>query len=192
MGWTHETDDVWHEAFLAPEFSDGSRGIGMSTGKVSAGEVIVGVEYIGVPGNITREAYDTRPVATAIGWRILCTCASHGDLRSSTQWVSDLLPRVVSVALEDLESGRFFSSDEDVAWLADVERYETAARAIWSRAHLAPVASLAAVAQARRAVLEAEQSLNSAVATAREAGHSWEVIGRAAGVTRQSAHSRWS
>lgn len=36
------------------------------------------------------------------------------------------------------------------------------------------------------------QQLTAAVAGARAAGASWSEVGRAAGMTRQSAHERWS
>jgi hypothetical protein len=59
------------------------------------------------------------------------------------------------------------------------------------RRHLAPDEALAAVAELTGQVNVGERQLDAAVATARAAGASWEAIGRAAGITRQSAHERW-
>lgn len=192
MGWIHDVDDTYHEAFLAPAFEDGTRGIGVSTGKTSqAGQIIIGIEYVGERGAITDELYATRPAATAIGWRIECHCTLGPGQRPAT-WLSDLLPRVPSTALEDLEIGRFYATDEDVEHLGDLEKYEDAARAIWRRHHINPADSLASITAARRKVTEAEQVLDLAVARARATGQTWEAIGRAAGITRQSAHARWA
>lgn len=63
---------------------------------------------------------------------------------------------------------------------------------IWRREHVDGPDALAAIERARQVVTAAERDLDAAVATARSAGQSWEAIGRAAGMTRQSAHGRWA
>ena len=45
---------------------------------------------------------------------------------------------------------------------------------------------------AARAVDQAVDCLNSAVAEARDAGMPWSAIGRVLGITRQAAHERFS
>lgn len=185
MGWIHDDDSGWHEAFLAPDFGGGVRGVGIYAGRDH--EVIVGADYsVGA-----EPRYERRPAATAIGWRVVCSCSSE-EGRRETEWVSGLLVRVPSKALEDLPAGRFYCADEDVDFLDDVEPYEEAARAIWRREHLAPGDSLTAIARAKAAAVKADEDLRIAVARARAVGQSWDAIGRAAGMTRQSAHARWS
>ncbi|MFE3052974.1 hypothetical protein [Nocardia sp. NPDC059239] len=52
-----------------------------------------------------------------------------------------------------------------------------------------------AVEQITLAVAEldkAQRRVNDTVRAARADGASWEVIGRAAGISRQSAHERWA
>ncbi|MFS3130645.1 hypothetical protein ACLM5J_19745 [Nocardioides sp. Bht2] len=195
MGWIHDGDSTstWHEAHLVAEFPDGSRGIGISTGGTyAAGEVIVGVEYVGEPGAITDEVYATRPAATAVGWRIICDCTEGGDSTRRTKWISELLPRVPSQELEDLSSGRFHVADAaDVDDLDEIKPYDQAVRAIWERDHLHGITALEQITAVRRGIVDAEQALSLAVARARSAGSTWEAIGRAAGMTRQSAQERW-
>lgn len=60
---------------------------------------------------------------------------------------------------------------------------------------IVPAASGSALTQvAALSALRAEvcQQLDEAVVTARAAGASWSEVGRAAGMTRQSAHERWA
>jgi hypothetical protein len=54
--------------------------------------------------------------------------------------------------------------------------------------HVPELADLHRVGQSRE---QAERDLRAAVAVARAAGHSWELIGEALGVTRQSAWERF-
>jgi hypothetical protein len=58
------------------------------------------------------------------------------------------------------------------------------------KAHL-PHETLAVITAAAGDAREAEARLSAAVAAARAAGQTWEAIGRAAGMTRQSANERW-
>lgn len=54
-----------------------------------------------------------------------------------------------------------------------------------------PAASLALVLSARTAAEETSRLLRDAVTSARGAGHSWDVIGRLLGVSRQAAQQRF-
>ncbi|WP_343996975.1 hypothetical protein, partial [Nocardioides dubius] len=95
------------------------------------------MEYVGEPGAINDTIYETRPAATAIGWRIICDCTEGGDRTRRTKWVSDLLPRVPSQELEDLAAGRFHVADApDVDYLDEIKPYDQAVRAIWERDQL--------------------------------------------------------
>ncbi|MCM0621787.1 hypothetical protein [Nocardioides bruguierae] len=104
--------------------------------------------------------------------------------------MSDLIARVPSQALEDPSAGRIFANDHDVFGVDDT--YFETFTAIWRREHVEGQSALNAITRARRAVAVAEQDLEDAVESARSAGESWEAIGRAAGITRQSAHARWA
>lgn len=55
-----------------------------------------------------------------------------------------------------------------------------------------PAAHLLLVASAREAADQTSALLRSAVDGARSAGHSWEAIGQALGVSRQAAHQRFA
>jgi hypothetical protein len=52
--------------------------------------------------------------------------------------------------------------------------------------------ALSTVATAAARASDAGEQLDAAVAAARGAGATWEQIGRAVGITRQTAHARWA
>ncbi|MGL5825825.1 MAG: hypothetical protein ACRCYU_13605 [Nocardioides sp.] len=187
MSWANENGT--HEGYVLPEFTDGVRGTGTWAGSVPVDHVIVDVEY-GEPGVGDAPRYTTRPAAEVIGWRAMCDCRTWDDSSAvANTWASDLVVRVPSQALEDQTAGRIFVPDDD---LIDVDiNYHDMFTGIWRRDHTDPESALAAITTARRAITTAEKTLNEAVTTARAAGQSWESIGRAAGITRQSAHTRW-
>lgn len=187
MSW--ENDDGTHEGYVLPEFIDGVRGRGIWSGSVPVDHVIVDVEYVGEPGAITAERYTSRPAAEVIGWRVMCDCRASG--RSSTMtWTSDLIVRVPSKSLEDQAAARIFVPDDDVIDVEDT--YHEMLTGIWRHEHVDGESALTAITRGRRAVNAAERDLDAAVEVARSVGESWEAIGRAAGITRQSAHSRWA
>jgi hypothetical protein len=70
------------------------------------------------------------------------------------------------------------------------EHVEEIARQEWRR-HLEPHKA-SAVSRAAAAVALHQGQLDAAVLDARRGGLSWEKIGRAAGISRQAAHERWS
>jgi len=67
----------------------------------------------------------------------------------------------------------------------------TAFQRRWHREHVDAIDALDSISGARAKIAAAERDLDAAVGAARRAGASWEAIGRAAGITRQSAHGRW-
>ena len=77
--------------------------------------------------------------------------------------------------------------------LPDGRTLEAAGHTEWKQ-HVQPLAAAAAVRSAAAAVRDAETALAEAVAAARTANPpaTWEQIGRAAGISRQSAHERWA
>lgn len=188
MSWSN--DEGTHEGYALPEFSDGVRGCGVWSGSVPLDHVIVAVEYVGAPGEVERERYTSRPAAEVVGWRVACDCRAVGSSSVTRTWVSDLIVRVPSRALEDVPGEAIFVPDEDVISVDDIH-FEMFSE-IWRRQHLNGETALADITRARRAVAVAERDLNDAVGAARAAGESWEAIGRAAGIARQSAHARWA
>ena len=190
MNW--ESDDGEHEGYLAAEFSDGQQAAGTISGSVPGDQIIVNVEYDGEPGAIINTRYITRPAAEVIGWRVMCTCRTSDSFAVTDTWTSDLLVRVPSPALEDLQIGRICAADGDVAYVSDRDDVSAAVVDRWKREHVAGPQALARIRTAREQVAAAELELGTAVQDARAAGESWEAIGRAAGITRQTAHQRWA
>jgi hypothetical protein len=191
MSW--ESDDGKHEGYLIAEFSDGQQATGTISGNVPDDQIIVDGEYDGEPGAITGQRHITRPAAEVIGWRVGCYCrTSESTFAVTGTWASELLVRVPSAALEDVPAGRIYAADEDVAYVDDREDVSAAAVDRWQREHVAGPQALARIRTAREQVAVAERELGAAVQDARAAGESWEAIGRAAGITRQTAHQRWA
>ena len=60
------------------------------------------------------------------------------------------------------------------------------------KAHIAPSEAILGVEAAAREYAQAGQRLDKTVAAAKAAGASWADIGRAVGISRQSAHERWA
>lgn len=169
---------------------DGVRGIGTSGGGVPADQVIIAAEYIGKPGAITAEKFTTRPAGEVIGWRVLCTCRDDTPGRGPSSWTSDLVVRVPSPALEDHQAGRIFTAqDEDVIDIDDL--HPLVFQQLWHHQHVDAREALSQIFNAQQRERDARHGLDTAVSAARQLGHSWEAIGRAVGMTRQSAHERW-
>jgi hypothetical protein len=180
MSWT--TDEGLHEGYLLPEFSDGQRGLAVTTGAVADDQVIVDIEYGDAP-----PSYVTRPAAEAVGWRVMCDCRTeHGShLPESKRWTSELLVRVRSKELEDLAVGRIFAVDTDVPYVAERDDVDEAIRSLWWREHAGKADALSRVEGARARVLAATRELDDAVTSAHAAGASPEAIDRAAGIARR-------
>lgn len=169
-----------------PEFLDGQRGAAVTGGGVPGDQVIVEIDYgVGVG---SPEHYVTRPSAEVIGWRVCCECSG----RRGVGWASsDLIVRVPSTVLEDLAQLRVYAGDDDVPYVGDRPDVEDAARALWVRQHAGAANALRSIREAAQAVSEAQRELDLAVRHGRDTGASWEEIGRATGMARQSAHQRW-
>lgn len=138
-----------------------------------------------------RDVHLTRPAAEAVGWRILCDCRDQAGnvLPAAQRWQSELLVRVPSKALEDLAAGRIYSVDQDAVDIGEI--HDAALSALWRSQHAGAMDALARIAAAQEQIGDLNQQLTVAVGQARDQGVSWEAIGRAAGMSRQSAHERW-
>ncbi|HEY3561806.1 MAG TPA: hypothetical protein VGL05_30280 [Kribbella sp.] len=174
MAW--ESEDSRHEGYIEYVFADGFAGSGWSVDGVM---VTTNPDGSPIPYG-DRPA--SRPPAGIVGWRVACNCdgrrgAWRGELWSRGE-TSDVKRRILAVPddqvddIDGLPAGRLLHDQ-------------------WVR-HLGPAfAELVDVRAAAAAVELARDGLNAAVAAARAAGASWEAVGDAAGITRQSAHERW-
>lgn len=173
MGW--QTEDGQHEGYVAHEFADGCHGSSWSGGPVAD---------TGAGGTMLPVAeWQTRGDAEVVGWRPVCDqLSNHGR----ECWRGELWTRVTEPSDHDPKLRRIYSDtadlDEDIR---DVLMQE------W-QAHVAPTRGTADVRYAADEADAAQSRLAAAVRSAREQGASWEAIGKAARMTRQSAHERWA
>lgn len=119
---------------------------------------------------------DLLPNAEVVGWRAQCECG----------WVGPRWRRVTDPADHDLAAHRVFDREggDPPVEVDDLAHQE------W-KAHVAPDETLAVLASAAAEARAARRRLDQAASCARAAGASWEAIGRAVGISRQSAHERW-
>lgn len=105
------------------------------------------------------------------GWRAACECGWRGTQfwprAAFRDWTSSIAPdEVAGFATGHGAYGEWFE-------------------------HLHAALPGLAVHDAAQELAAARETLDQAVATARASGASWTLIGKAAGITRQSAHERW-
>lgn len=182
MAWISE--DGLHEAYLAAEFRDGERGIGVSGAGVPDDQIVVEADYV-------AESYRTRPAGEVVGWRIACNCSAANG-RGQTVWSGSFFQRAPTKALEDIDGGHLWAPDDQVIDISGREDVESRVLELWQRDHLGTAQAIETVRRAAAAAIRAATELDQSVATARRLGMSWDAIGRAAGMTKQSAHQRWS
>lgn len=185
MGWT--TEDGLHEGYLVPQFVDGQRALGVTGGGIPDDRVASGPEVQAADGSWS---YPTRPAGEVTGWVVCCDCRIHDSFRYTT-WVGPVFTRVPSKALEDPKARRVYATDDDVVFVSDREDVHEVAYDLWRSEHAFGADALGEVEAAARAAASAKERLDSAVAIARASGETWEAIGRAAGMAKQSAQGRW-
>lgn len=172
MGWI--SSDNEHEGWAAPEAPDGRH---------SGSSSSAGMHVKGITGRWPRDpqldGYEIVPDKDIIGWRGVCECG----------WRGELWERAQSLAAADLHRRRDYVAPEDFADASP--QVEDAIHEEW-KAHIAPSEAVLGVEAAARDHKQAGARLDKTVAAARAAGASWADIGRAAGISRQSAHERWS
>ncbi|MEU8347859.1 hypothetical protein AB0C74_39695 [Spirillospora sp. NPDC048832] len=181
MSW--QTDDGAHEGWAPAVWADGWISVGSGVG----GALVLPV---GPDGRTVHDGPDTfRDGWTADGWRGHCTCG----------WRGQMWERVSDPAEHDVTARRIYDGDPVLidGKPVDVQRWGTAPAEVeeavyaeWD-AHVRPLGALDVVRAEANAVAEAQIRLADAVQAARAEGSSWAEIGRAAGMTRQSAHERW-
>lgn len=175
MNWVVEASGQVHEGTVA--WIEG-------TGRATSASRLGGIVFLNprwtYGADELIEPFDiTVPWSEVVGWRVQCECGWHGTTWRRNEATSD------DPADEQL--------DADHMLLRSGRTVEDSAHDEWKR-HVQPFAASDEVSRAAHAVRDAESALSEAVAAAR-AGNppaTWEQIGRAAGITRQSAHERWA
>ena len=183
------TDHPRHEGYVVPEFGDGQHGRDITVAGIPPDQIIVSLEYDGDRGRGSRDIRAAvRPAADVIGWRVCCHCGDEGGV---PPWQAvQLLLRVTTPELEDVAKDRIHSPDADVVKVPQRADVRHRARALWWR-HVSGAEALVTIDATCRDNDQAKERLGTAVAEARASGVSWQAIGRAAGMSRQSAHARW-
>lgn len=185
MGWT--TEDGLHEGYLVPQFVDGQRAAGVTGGGIPDDRVASGPEVQATDGSWS---YPSRPGGEVTGWVVCCDCRLSDSFRYST-WIGPVFTRAPSKALEDLKALRVYATDEDVVFVSDREDVDEVAYDLWRSEHAFVADALVEVQAAARAATAAKERLDSAVALASASGATWEAIGCAAGMAKQSGQGRW-
>ncbi|MBD7982930.1 AsnC family protein [Oerskovia merdavium] len=168
MSWS--TDDGAHEGAARAVFADGA----LSGSHGPGDQVTVGIYADGSRAGLDA---DVRSEDGVVGWRGWCSCGWRSARAFTRVHLRELEDRANKIAYEESAFAPQWVEDEAHAeWLA----------------HIAPDVAASDVATAAREAAEAARRLDLAVLTARAVGASWDAIGRAAGMTRQSAHERWA
>lgn len=167
MGWLGPVvGNVQHEGYVVPFFADGVEGAGSYSNR-------------GVLVDFDRDEW--RPDDKVTGWRAGCECGWRGPdwERAEGNWP----PAWGHV---NKHTNQLCGDD---AFLDDDA--ENAVMEAW-RAHIRPWKALEDVGDLAERAAEAVRELDAAVASARSGGATWADIGRAVGITRQSARERWA
>lgn len=172
MGWV--SNDNEHEGWAAAVAPDG-RLSGTST---SEGVLVEGITGRYRPDKMMPD-YEVVPDSQIIGWRGACQCG----------WQGELWERVASPEAADFSLRREYLASDEFAHASN--EVENAIHDEW-KTHLAPLEAVAGVKAAAREYTQAGHRLDQTVAAAKSAGASWADIGRAVGISRQSAHERWA
>lgn len=158
-----------HEGFAACVFADGKTGGSYMGNKVAASYA---------PDGTFLDLDDWRSEDQVVGYVAQCECGWKGQpwtriAEGGVQWPNELSHTIYS---EDV----FLNEDAE-----DLVMRE------W-HAHVRAPMRLEDVADAAAKAAEAAKELDEAVAEARAAGATWADVGRAVGITRQSARERWA
>lgn len=201
MGWEHSLSDrsgEWHEGFMAAEFEDGQRALGILGTGIPPGHLAVDRYGDGTFGQeaVRRHggdaAFQTRPAGDVIGWRVMCNCYEPGDVVPSKRWFSQhLWTRVPSPVRHDPTAFRVYAADDDVLDVIASDVH-SAGHAVWWSEHISDIDAAADIRAAVAAIRSGEDQLDRAVLQARAKQLSWAKIGAAAEMSAQAAHERWA
>lgn len=176
--------DNGHESYIAHLFADGASGASASDR---------GATVTTDPNGRHLPAADwvDRPETEVIGWQLHCQCDS------SRTWQGSTWTRVRTADEQDLAARKLYADDSlDVLDIAvqdndDDDPVGAAMFGEWLR-HADSQQALTELRGAASAASAAARRLDAAAVQARRAGHSWDTVGTAAGIARQSAHERWA
>lgn len=184
MGWI--SDDNLHEGYLEAVLVDGTTTASSNT----TGPVVMGYDdtghYTGVDHQHTHDE--------VVAWQLRCDCSTPASFGRVSRWTGPTWQRVATAALENLDAGRIFVNTDnwDASTISERDDVDTAIRARWQTEHITPLAALDTIRTIRTEIATATTHLTHAVTHARANGHTWDAIGKAAGMTRQSAQARWA
>lgn len=183
MGWWIEGAANEHEGYVQYLSPDGrssgtSSGNGVLLDKPDRKERAEAAWGAGQPPT-DDDICDLLPWAEVAGLRVVCECGWSGSTWSRDEFTTT--------------SPEWDSIDAETSLLADGRLIDDVALEEWQD-HVAPITALDRIREAADAVRAAERDLDEAVRAARALATptSWEAIGRAARITRQSAHQRWA
>lgn len=152
-------------------------------GRLSASSTAGGMLVKGVTGHYppdkTLPGFEVIPNRQIIGWRGQCECG----------WQGEMWERVTSREAADFSRRRDYFAPEEPAFASG--EVEDAIHDEW-KTHIAPSEAILGVEAAAREYNQAGRRLDQTVAAAKASGASWADIGRAVGISRQSAHERWA
>lgn len=180
---TWQSEDDRHEGYIATVLADGST----SSSSSKDGPLVAVRDENGVLLAVEQQ----RSEDEIVGWVLSCSCAPGEDGSPAERWTGQRWSRVATAAAQDAADGRIYAepgSALDIDGRADVRDLAYLA---W-REHCGTARALQDIRAAKDAITTGERWLTNAVRLARTAGHTWDQIGQAAGVSRQSAHERWS
>lgn len=165
MGWV--TNEGTHEGYVGAEVPDG---------RLAATYSSAGVEV----WNPETNTFDKFANDDVVAWVV--TCEECG-------WRGSRWERVTDHEQADWDANRVYvSPEEHMGWAP--ESVDEAGHQEWEQ-HLRPVLALDELGKAAREAGAARRRLDLAVVDARDSGASWADVGRATGMSRQSAHQRW-
>ena len=181
MGWLGPVvGNTQHEGYALPLFADGQEGSGVSSGR----GYHVG-EYDGT------DVGDWRTSEQVTGWRAACECGWRGpDWTRMYSPVTMGAPADAEDFLVDRGRREIYLS-RSAPWADLDDDAENAVIDQW-RAHIRPWKALEDVEELAGRYVKTGRELDAAVASARAGGATWADVGRAVGITRQSARERWA
>lgn len=182
MSWVDEHGE--HELYISCVFPDGMSGSTTSSRGIEATIAADGRRLVDDESRLWRSEDEVS------GWLVCCDCRPGGAWSPSTK-VLARWQRVRPPEPEDPARGRLLAEG---CWaassLSDRDDVAAVALRLWAT-HRAPAVAELAIADAAQALHHAGQQLDDAVLVGRTAGLSWVDVGRAVGITRQSARERW-
>lgn len=184
MGWFTEGSE--HEGYVVCVFADGMYG---AAGKHMQISLMTPDGKTIWENNEDPDSVAWRPPSQVVGWKIACSCEPH----EKHVIMDQLWTRVWDPAEEDLTRRLIYAGDpssDNAAYVSDREDLEPLFLDQW-RSHIAPDLHLQTITILGEQLKQIEAQLDEAVAAARSDGLSWDKIGRAFGITRQGARSRW-